>query len=133
MNLRLMEAEIKRLASLSSKFHWVGIYVLKGDRLELGPFVGESTTHTSIKVGEGVCGTAVAQNQDQNISDVTQVQNYLSCSPKTKSELVVLIRDKVGSVVGQIDIDSHLPGAFGEEEENLVQSVAKELGLKWNE
>lgn len=133
MNLQHVESEMKRLASSSSKFHWVGIYFLKGDHLELGPYVGDPTTHSSIKVGEGVCGTAVEENRDQNIPDVTQVKNYLSCSPKTRSELVVLIRDDENRVVGQIDIDSHLPDAFGEEEENLVQTVAKELGRKWNE
>jgi putative methionine-R-sulfoxide reductase with GAF domain len=36
-----------------------------------------------------------------------------------------------GTVVGQIDIDSHRPAAFGPPEEQLVREVAAELGARW--
>jgi len=32
-------------------WHWVGIYLLVGDALQLGPFVGKPTEHTRIPVG----------------------------------------------------------------------------------
>ena len=124
-------AAVRYVAALSPKFHWVGIYILKKNILELGPFIGEPTEHTRIPVGTGVCGTAVAENSDQNVPDVTRVPNYLSCSMKTRSELVVLVRDKRGRVLGQIDIDSHLPEAFGPEEEKAVRKIADELGVLW--
>jgi GAF domain-containing protein len=122
---------VRYVAALSPKFSWVGIYLLKGKVLELGPYIGENPIHKRIPVGRGVCGTAVAENKDQNIPDVTQVENYLACSLETKSELVVLIRDKKGRVLGQFDIDSHLPGAFGPEEEAGVRKIATELGELW--
>lgn len=53
--------------SASPIFNWVGIYLLKGDVLELGPFIGSATEHTRIAVGVGVCGTAVARNADINV------------------------------------------------------------------
>src|SRR5687767_8118178 len=71
---------------------WVGIYWLEGDELVLGPYVGPPTDHTRIPVGKGVCGTAVAQDRDQVVPDVREVENYLACSATTRSELVVLIR-----------------------------------------
>jgi GAF domain-containing protein len=109
----------------------VGIYVLKGKSLELGPYMGAATDHTRIPVGVGVCGTAVSKNQDLNIPDVSSHDNYLSCSIETKSELVVLIRDSRGKILGQIDIDSHTRDAFGSSEEESVRQVAKELGELW--
>jgi hypothetical protein len=36
-------------------------------------------------------------------------------------------------VVGQIDIDSHTPAAFGPPEEQLVREVAAALGARWVE
>lgn len=120
------------VASLSPKFNWVGIYVLKGKVLELGPSIGAKSEHTRIAVGKGVCGTAVAENADQNIADVRAVENYLACSVETRSELVVLIRDRKGKILGQIDIDSHTPGAFGPTEEEAVKKVAQELGELWH-
>ena len=95
------------------------------------PYIGEATEHTRITVGVGVCGTAVARNADMNVPDVSASDNYLACSVATKSELVVLIRDRAGAIVGQIDIDSHTRDAFGPDEERHVKAVADELGAAW--
>jgi L-methionine (R)-S-oxide reductase len=122
---------IRYVASLSPKFNWTGIYILKGDMLELGPYIGAATEHTRIPVGRGVCGTAVAKNEDQNIPDVNASDNYLACSVETRSELVVLVRDRDGNILGQIDIDSHIPNAFGPEEEAAVKIIARQLGELW--
>ena len=123
---------VRYVASLSPFFAWVGVYVLKGDTLELDPYLGEPSEHTRIPIGVGVCGTAVATGQDQNIPDVRAISNYLSCSLKTRSELVVLIRDpRSKGILGQIDIDSHTPAAFSEELESQVRKVADELANWW--
>ena len=124
---------VRYLASLSPRFNWVGIYFLRGTFLVLGPYIGKPTEHKKIRVGQGVCGTAVAEDCDQNIKDVREIKNYLSCSLETRSELVVLIRNKKGEIVGQIDIDSHHPAAFGPDEEGWVKAVANALGELWNE
>lgn len=122
---------VRYVASLSPNFHWVGIYILKGKSLVLGPFLGEPTEHKRIQVGRGVCGTAVAENRDMNVPDVGAISEYLACSLSTRSELVVLIRDRHGKILGQIDIDSHVPAAFGAQEETQVRRVAQELGERW--
>jgi L-methionine (R)-S-oxide reductase len=132
MNFELLQSAVEQVARLSPKFHWVGVYLLRGDQLELGPFVGEPTEHQSIPVGVGVCGTAVKENADQNVPDVRERGNYLACSLKTRSELVVLIRDPQRKVVGQIDIDSHELNAFGPEEERTVRRIADQLGEVWS-
>jgi L-methionine (R)-S-oxide reductase len=128
---QLLETAVRGLARFSPKFNWVGVYLLNGDVLELGPYVGAKTEHTTIPVGRGVCGTAVAENRDLNVPDVSQTSNYLACSLETRSELVVLIRDRAHKVVAQIDIDSHSTNAFGPAEEAEVRRVAQELGKQW--
>ena len=122
---------VRYVASLSPAFNWVGIYVLKGRFLELGPYLGAETTHKKIAVGTGICGTAVAENLDQNIADVHTHKNYLACSLETQSELVVLVRDKAERILGQIDIDSHSKAAFTPELERAVRQIAEELGMLW--
>ena len=99
--------------------------------LELGPYIGAPTEHTRIKVGVGVCGTAVARNEDLNVPDVTASDNYLACSVETQSELVVLVRDQDGIVLGQIDIDSHTHDAFSPSLEAAVKHIAQDLGDFW--
>src|SRR4029450_2408464 len=75
------------------RFHWTGIYELfPDDVLRLGPFIGAPTDHVFIAVGRGVCGSAVAQQRNMNVPDVSKAPEYLACSSATRSELVVLIR-----------------------------------------
>src|SRR4051812_16369124 len=66
----VLGSAVRYVSALSPRFDWVGIYLLKGKTLELGPYIGAKTEHTRIKVGVGVCGTAVAENTDMNVPDV---------------------------------------------------------------
>ncbi|MEJ2217025.1 MAG: GAF domain-containing protein [Gemmatimonadota bacterium] len=109
-------------------FDWVGVYLMdeEKNRLWLHNYVGEPTEHAVIEVGQGVCGIAVEKGENANVPDVSEVEDYLVCSPDTQSELVVLIRAG-DSVLGQIDIDSDRKAAFSEEDEQQVQLVADKL------
>ena len=78
---------------------------------------GRETEHTRIAVGRGVCGTAVATGEDQNVPRRPRAStNYIACNTFTRSELVVLIR-RGKTILGQIDVDSDLPDPFTAEEE----------------
>lgn len=106
-------------------YHWVGVYVLKGEMLHLGPYVGPVTDHERIPVGRGVCGTAVAENKNQVIADVRALDNYLACNLETRSEIVVLVRDpKSRAILGQIDVDGTKVNAFAKEESFLERVAA---------
>jgi GAF domain-containing protein len=107
-------------------FRWTGFYLLDGETLVLGPYRGASTEHVRIPIGRGLCGTAVAQGRNLRVDDVTKVENYLACSTETRSELVVLVR-KNGRIVGQIDVDGDTVGAFGAEDERLLEAVAERV------
>ena len=121
---RLLETAVQELSRMDPRFHWTGIYELFSDNvLRLGPYVGSPTDHVFIGVGNGVCGTAVAEKRNMNIPDVRQISNYLACSAETRSELVVLIRTG-DNIHAQIDIDSHTVGAFTDEAVAMVQRVA---------
>ena len=61
------------------------------------------------------------------VDDVTKDQRYLACSIETKSEIVVPIFAK-GKVVGELDIDSHFPSAFKNEDREFVEHCAKLVG-----
>jgi len=112
-------------------YNWSGIYALEGDTLVLDEYVGAATDHTHIPVGRGVCGTAVAEDKNQVIEDVRELSNYLSCSAQTRSEIVVLIRDEEGKVLGQIDIDGHQVGAFDASDEELLARIGRVLASRW--
>lgn len=126
---------MEQLDSLDT-YNWSGVYRLEGDTLVLDEYVGAATDHTHIKVGVGVCGTAVAEGKNQVIDDVRELTNYLACSTQTRSELVVLIyKDGIVSseseIIGQIDIDGHQVGAFDVTDEYLLTELAKILAQRW--
>lgn len=121
---RLLDEAMRGLHETDPRFHWTGVYELfEDDMLRLGPFVGAPTDHVFIGVGNGVCGTAVAERRNMNVPDVREITNYLACSTETRSELVVLIRSGE-TIHGQIDIDSHRVAAFDESTVAQVQRVA---------
>ena len=89
-------------------YDWVGFYFRNGDKEELllGPYVGESTDHTVIPFGKGICGQVAVSNQNFVVPDVQAQDNYIACSISVKSEIVVPLFVN-GVNIGQIDIDSH--------------------------
>jgi GAF domain-containing protein len=105
-------------------YSWVGIYLVEGDDLVLGPWKGrEATEHVRIPVGRGVCGAAAASGRTEVVDDVNADERYLACFPSTRSEIVVPIAYE-GRVVGEIDIDSDEPAAFTEADRTLLERVA---------
>ncbi len=119
-------AAMHAIAESFPHYQWVGIYWLRGRMLVLGPYVGKPTEHDRIAIGQGVCGTAIAEGKNQIIADVRQVTNYLACSTETRSEIVVLIH-RAGEIIGQIDADSDQTAAFDGSDETLLTAVADRL------
>lgn len=123
----LLRTAVEQIEAADGDYDWVGVYLLEEDEehLVLHEFVGKPTEHDRIEVGVGVCGTAVAEGRDINVPDVDEVENYLACSPDTRSEIVVLIRDPDGGrIFGQLDLDSDRPRAFGERDRRELAKVA---------
>ncbi len=94
--------------------NWAGFYFLRdgaapGDaELVLGPFQGRPAC-VRIRVGRGVCGTAVEREKSVLVEDVHAFSGHIACDTASRSELVVpLIKN--GRVLGVLDLDSPTPG-----------------------
>lgn len=106
------------------KYSWVGIYLVEGKYLVLGPWNGEQATeHTKISIGKGICGSAAQSGKTEVVADVSKDDRYLACFVSTRSEIVVPIK-KSGVVVGEIDIDSDIPSAFDNSDVVFLEKVA---------
>jgi L-methionine (R)-S-oxide reductase len=110
-------------------YSWVGIYLLEGDELVLGPFLGKPSPHTRIPLNRGICGAAASSKATIIVDDVNSDPRYLACSLETKSEIVVPIL-RGAEVLGEIDIDSDQPAAFGDADRVLLEAVAAALASK---
>ncbi|PKK84355.1 MAG: hypothetical protein CVT49_03930 [candidate division Zixibacteria bacterium HGW-Zixibacteria-1] len=108
-------------------YDWVGFYVVdkNNDReLVLGPFAGDPTDHVRIPFGRGICGQAAETGKTFVVDDVTAENNYLSCSINVRSEIVVPIF-RGDRIIAELDIDSHIPSAFTEQDEAFLTEVGR--------
>ena len=129
----LMTMIVERLKELLPHYNWVGFYLLDEGNggaepmLVLGPYVGAETPHKRIPLHQGICGAAVSSAQTVVVDDVNADPRYLACSIETKSEIVapVFVNSKV---VGELDIDSHQPAAFTDDDRQLVEHCASLVG-----
>ena len=131
----LMDSIVSLLHEALMNYNWVGFYMLEkdggADVLVLGPFRGAATPHTRIPLNQGICGAAASSGETVVVDDVGSDARYLACSLETKSEIVVPIFAR-SSVVGELDIDSHVPAAFGAEDRRLCEHAARLVG-RWLE
>ncbi len=124
---RAMQDVVEFLHMNFKHYAWVGIYIVKGDTLILGPWIGnEPTEHTYIPIGEGICGSAAQSGRTEIVDDVTKDDRYLSCFVSTKSEIVVPIK-RWKKVIGEIDIDSDKMHAFSHEDKVFLEKIAEML------
>jgi GAF domain-containing protein len=111
-------------------YAWVGIYLLDGEHLQLGPFLGKPSPHTRIPLNQGICGAAATHRETIIVDDVDVDPRYLACSLETRSEIVVPIM-RGSRVLGEIDIDSDKKAAFGPADRELLEAAAALLAAKF--
>lgn len=110
-----------------NKYTWVGIYIVDGDNLVLGPWKGEQATeHVKIPIGKGICGSAAASGRTEIVPDVNADDRYIACFVSTKSEIVVPIKDNY-KIIGEIDIDSDKKDAFTRSDKEFLEKIADML------
>ena len=124
-----MTKAVELLKTRVPDYTWVGIYQLFSNELVLGPFLGKPSPHTRIPLGRGICGAAAAEKATIIVDDVHSDPRYLACSVDTQSEIVVPIM-RGNDVLGELDVDSDRPAAFGPDDQRLLEAVARVLAEK---
>jgi L-methionine (R)-S-oxide reductase len=112
-----------------SYYNWVGLYVIdkkKSTELVLVSFEGEPTEHVRIPFGKGVCGQVALSRKILVVQDITKEANYISCSSKVKSEIVIpIFRNE--ELIAELDIDSHIASPFTLDDEKFLTEIAEML------
>ena len=105
--------------------NWAGFYLVRGGRLELGPFQGKPACMV-IEIGKGVCGTAVAQDRTQLVKNVHEFPGHIACDSASNSEIVVPMHAG-GNICGVLDIDSPVLARFDEEDKAGLEAFVRIL------
>jgi len=103
-------------------FFWTGFYRLTGGDLVVGPYQGPVACSV-LKAPEGVCWAGVERGETVLVPDVEAFPGHVACDGRSRSEIVVPLRDAAGAVVGVLDVDSAELDAFGPADSEGLQTI----------
>jgi len=103
-------------------FFWVGFYILRNGRLLVGPYQGPLAC-LELPVNTGVCWAGIMSGEAVVVSDVHKFPGHISCDSRSRSEIVVPVRDKNGSIYAVLDIDSKTTGNFDETDREQLERI----------
>jgi L-methionine (R)-S-oxide reductase len=110
-------------------FFWVGFYLVKEGQLVLGPFQGPIAC-TRIPFHKGVCGACYTQQEVILVPDVDQFPGHIACSSASRSEVVVPVFHRNGTVAMVLDVDSDQPDDFSKVDSDGLQKLMKLIERK---
>ncbi len=112
--------------------NWAGFYLMRGGRLVLGPFQGQ-TACIHIPLGKGVCGTAALTNKTVRVANVHEFEGHITCDSRSLSEIVIPLRDSDGKVVGVLDMDSPVEDRFSGADQAGLEGLCRllETVISW--
>ncbi len=106
---------------------WTGFYRRVAPRLlRIGPYQGPIGC-LEIPFHQGVCGAAATARATQVVADVHQFPGHMACDEAARSEIVVPVFDRRGELIAVLDVDSHAPAAFDEEDRQGLEQVVSHL------
>jgi L-methionine (R)-S-oxide reductase len=106
---------------------WTGFYrVVAPELLRVGPYQGPLGC-LEIPFDRGVCGAAARSRSTQVVPDVHRFPGHVACDAAARSEIVVPVCDAGGELIAVLDIDSHQPAAFDEDDRAGLEQIAGRL------
>ena len=105
--------------------NWAGFYLVRGDRLVLGPFQGKPAC-VHIAKGRGVCGAAWAEDNTLRVPDVHAFPGHIACDCASRSEIVIPLH-AAGEIRGVLDIDSPAEDRFSQADQAGLEAFARAL------
>jgi L-methionine (R)-S-oxide reductase len=106
---------------------WTGFYrVVAPSLLRVGPYQGPLGC-LEIPFDQGVCGAAARQRRSLVVPDVHAFPGHIACDAAARSEVVVPVFDRAGGLFAVLDVDSHIPAAFDDDDRAGLEAVARLL------
>ena len=111
------------------RYRWVGVYEVTEVEVAILGYAGPGApAFPRFPRTKGLTAAAIATGQAVVVDDVTSDPRYLTAFGSTRSEMIVPVAGADGTtVVGTIDVESDQVAAFGTEERQLVERLARAI------
>ena len=105
-------------------FFWTGFYCLRNNKLIVRTYQG-SIACMELKKDTGVCWASINSNKTIVVADVEKFPGHIACDSRSKSEIVVPLRDKTGKIIGVLDVDSKQLNTFDEVDALWLEKIVE--------
>ncbi|MGI6395137.1 MAG: GAF domain-containing protein [bacterium] len=116
-------------ALLKYKFEknfWVGFYFLKNGELTVKCYQGPLACQV-LKKDKGVCWAAINSGKSLIVPDVSKFVGHIACDSRSKSEIVIPVKDKSGTIIGVLDVDSDKLDSYSSEDLKGLEKIVGQL------
>lgn len=120
---------VARMATAAALLHakmpgflWTGFYLLREGELTVGPYQGPLACLV-LPPHTGVCWAGIDRGETVIVPDVHAFPGHIACDSRSRSEIVVPLRDGSGAVVGVLDIDSQRPAHFDDTDRQGLEPI----------
>ncbi len=103
-------------------FFWTGFYMLKDGELIVSKYQGPVACML-LKKSTGVCWATINQQKSIVVDDVQAFPGHIACDSRTRSEIVIPIKNKEGEIVGVLDVDSKDLNSFDEIDRIYLEKI----------
>jgi L-methionine (R)-S-oxide reductase len=121
--------DIARMATISAVlyhkmdyFFWCGFYRLIHGELIVGPYQGPVACQI-LKKNTGVCWAGISGAKTIIVPDVHKFPGHIVCDSRSKSEIIVPLRNKKGEIAGVLDVDSDEINSFDETDAVYLEKI----------
>jgi L-methionine (R)-S-oxide reductase len=125
--------QLSRMATIVAVLHhkmdyffWTGFYLLDKGELIAGPYQGPVACQL-LEKNTGVCWAGINKGESIVVPDVHQFPGHIACDSRSNSEIVIPLRNKEGSIIGVLDVDSKDLNAFDETDRQGLERILELL------
>ncbi|MFO7723463.1 MAG: GAF domain-containing protein [Bacteroidales bacterium] len=127
--LQKSRSPLARMATISAVLHhkldyffWTGFYLHTDGQLVVGPYQGPVACLV-LQKDTGVCWHGFNTGQTVIVPDVHLFPGHIACDSRSRSEIVVPVRNASGQVTAVLDVDSRDIGAFDETDARCLEQI----------
>lgn len=120
---------VARMATIAAVLHnkiphffWTGFYLLKEEKLLVGPYQGPVACQV-LEGKKGVCWAGILEEKTIIVPDVHAFPGHIACDSRSNSEIVVPLRKHDGTLWGVLDVDSRKLEAFSEIDQEWLEKI----------
>lgn len=123
------EYPVARMATIAALLHhkmeyffWTGFYLLVKDELIVGPYQGPVAC-ILLEKDKGVCWAGINSGETIVVPDVHAFPGHIACDSRSRSEIVVPLKNNDGEIIGVLDVDSKDMASFDEIDARWLEKI----------